>query len=241
MSILKHNLSKRTKRNLILCVFCVVLAIIYLVFDVTQNGPLTQLFTNKDNVINFVQKLGPLGPLAFIFLQILQTVAAPIPGNVTGIVGGFLFSWWGILWTVIGTTIGYWIVFWLSRKFGRNLVEKIIKKETLDKFDSLTKQRGSFVFFLIFLIPGMPDDIIGYVAGLTEIPIRKLLVMATIGRLPTIIASNMIGSGIGENSIMMVAIIVTIAVLALVFVFLKSDQIFAWINRYGDQDDTTLK
>ena len=241
MSIFKNNLSGQTKRNLILCIVFIVLLAGYLLFDITQNGPLTQLFTNKEIIVELVQKLGPLGPLAFILLQILQTIVAPIPGNVTGIVGGFLFEWWGILWTFIGTTIGYWIIFWLSRKYGRNLVERIIKNESLDKFDSLMKQEGSFVFFLVFLIPGLPDDVIGYIAGLTEIPIRKLLVMAAIGRLPTIIASNMIGSGISENDATTVIVIVTVAILALVLVFLKSDQIFTWINKCGDQNNSTLK
>ena len=231
MSIFKHNLSKRTKRNLILVAVVVLLCVAYLIFDIAQNGPLTRLLSEKDTIIDFVQSMGALGPLAFIFVQILQTVVAPLPGNVAAIVGGVLFGWWGILWSTIGGLIGYWIVFSLARKFGRGLVEKVVKKSVLDKFDYLTSEKGSLIFFLFFLIPGLPDDAIGYIAGLTEIPIRKLLVMMVIGRTPAVIASNMIGAGIGDDNIQVVAIVTAISAILLVFVFIKSEQIFAWLNK----------
>lgn len=231
MSIFKHNLSKKTKRNLIIIGAVVLLGIAYLIFDITQSGPLTRLLSEKDTIVEFVQRMGIFGPLAFTFVQILQTVVAPLPGNVAAIVGGVLFGWWGVLWSTIGGLIGYWIVFSLSRKFGRNLVEKIIKKKALDKFDYLTSEKGSLIFFLLFLIPGLPDDTIGYIAGLTEIPIRKLLVMMVVGRTPAVIASNMIGAGISEDNIQSVVIVTAISAILIVLVFIKSEQIFAWLNQ----------
>ena len=231
MSIFKHNLSKKTKHSLIIGGVIILLCIAYLIFDITQNGPLTRLLSEKDAIIQFVESMGVFGPLAFIFVQILQTVVAPLPGNVAAIVGGVLFGWWGVLWSTIGGLIGYWIVFSLARKYGRSLVEKLVKKSVLDKFDYLTNEKGSLIFFLFFLIPGLPDDAIGYIAGLTEIPIRKLLMMMLIGRTPAVIASNMIGAGIGQDNIQIVAIVTAISAILLVLVFIKSEQIFAWLNK----------
>ena len=236
MSIFKHNLSKKTKRNIVIGLIIIALLAAYIVFDIATNGPLTRLLSEKDQIIDFVQRLGIFGPLAFIFLQVLQIIIAPLPGQVTGIAGGVLFGWWGILWTTISTFLGYWLLFWLSRKFGRSLAEKLIKKSSLDKFDNLTSGRRSIIFFLLFLIPGLPDDVIGYVAGLTDIPIRKLLTMVIIGRMPAIVAANMIGAGINSDSTTMVVVTSLISVIVIAFVFINSDRIFAWLNKEDKTD-----
>ncbi|MBR3180546.1 TVP38/TMEM64 family protein, partial [Candidatus Saccharibacteria bacterium] len=82
---------------------------------------------NSETIIQFVQSAGPLGPLAYILVQILQTIIAPIPGNLVGTVGGFLFGVWGILWTTIGSAIGVLIVFILAKKYGRRIILKLLR------------------------------------------------------------------------------------------------------------------
>ena len=79
---------------------------LYLVLDIIFNGPLTRFLSNRDQVVLAVQSFGFFAPLIYVILQIVQTVAAPIPGQVVGSVGGFLFGPWGILWTLIGSLIG---------------------------------------------------------------------------------------------------------------------------------------
>ena len=45
-----------------------------------------------------LREWGILAPVIFIALQALQVIIAPIPGEVTGILGGFLFGeWLGLL------------------------------------------------------------------------------------------------------------------------------------------------
>ena len=133
--IFKQRVSKKALIEIAIIVTIIIGAIGYFIWDIAAGGPLTQLFNNREELLKIVQDLGPLGPLAYIGLQILQTVIAPIPGNAVGAIGGLLFGWWGILWTTIGATIGAAFVFWISRRFGRKLVEKLVKKESLDKFD----------------------------------------------------------------------------------------------------------
>lgn len=236
MSIFKKRLSKKTKIQLSLVGLVVLVAIGYIAWDVLNGGPISYVLTNKDEVVAFVRSLGFFGPLAFVILQALQTIIAPIPGNVTGAVGGYLFGWWGILWTMIGAAIGFYVIFLISRKFGRKLVEKIIKKESLNKFDYLANQSGSLVFFLIFLIPGLPDDIVGYIAGLTSIPIKQLMAMVIIGRIPATVATNMLGSGIGEADIRPVLILAVVSAIVLIALFMRRKAIMDWIGRRGKKD-----
>ncbi len=223
---------KRISTKVIVAIVIALLIIAYVVWDIATVGPLTALFSDRERMIRFVNDLGPLGPLAYIFLQILQTVVAPIPGNLVGGIGGFLFGWWGILWTTIGASVGAAMVFWISRRYGRRFVEKFVKKESLDKFDFiLNNKRVSTILFLIFVIPGLPDDVVCYLAGLTEVPLKKLVVIFAVGRLPAVIANNYIGMGIGDGDFGLVAVISTIAIVSLGVIYWQQDAIMKLLSR----------
>jgi len=53
---------------------------------------------------------------------------------------------------------------------------------------------GLVFFFLVFLIPGLPDDIACFVAGLTSLPLLALIAVSAIGRLPSVVASVWLGT-----------------------------------------------
>ena len=225
------SITSKTKLKIIAVVAVILLIAIYVIWDLLNNGPLTSFLNNKDAIISWVEGHGFLGPLAFIFLQVLQIVLAPIPGQIVGGVGGFLFSWWGVLWTCIGTAIGGFIVFWLSRKFGRPLVEKIVKKDSLDKFDFIFSNNTSFILFVIFLIPGLPDDIICYLAGLTKISLKKLVALFVVGRLPAIIITNYLGFGIGEENLTPVIVISIIIAIVLALIVWQREKIINFLKK----------
>ena len=180
---------------------------------------------NQEAVKAWITSLGIWGPLAFILLQITQTVISPIPGNVVGFVGGLLFGWWGVLLSTIGSTIGYAIVLILVRRFGRDLVEKLISKELLDKFDYLATEKGSMIFFLIFLIPALPDDVVMCIAGLTKLPIRQLLFMAAVGRFPSVVVTNQLGNSISNDNIGQAVVLAVVSLIVVGFCLWKREAI----------------
>ena len=242
MKIFKKKFSKKAKIQIAVGSAVILALIVALVIDINLHGPIYNFgifLADRERVSEAITSAGIWAPIIYILLQIAQTVLAPIPGGVVGLVGGFLFGWWGIIWTIIGSTIGYWIVLWLSRKLGRPFVEKVVSKELMNKFDYLANDRGPLVFFLIFLIPGLPDDIVMYIAGLSQISLRKLLVMATVGRIPSMIGTNMIGHSVGNSDITATIVITTVCVLILVIVAMKRDAIMTWLdpkNPKADED-----
>jgi uncharacterized membrane protein YdjX (TVP38/TMEM64 family) len=138
---------------------------------------------DKKRIMSFLGSLGPVSFLGFIFLQTLQVVAAPIPGEVTGFIGGYVYGpVLGILLSTVGLTLGSWGAFTLSRIFGRPFVERFVRKETLDKYDYLLHHKGAFLVFLLFLIPGMPKDLLCYILGLGHLSTKEFLVISTVGR-----------------------------------------------------------
>lgn len=225
--LVRKRISRSTKIKVVaLAIACAVL-VIYLILDIALKGPLTSLLMNRDQLVASVESWGVFAPLLYILLQITQTVAAPIPGQLVGSVGGFLFGPWGILWTTIGSLIGCWIVFKLARRFGRPLLEKIFKKSVVAKFDFILEAKSAaLILFAIFLLPGFPDDVVCYIAGLTSVPIPKLMLLVALGRLPTIVMTNFIGAGISDN-LGLVAVVSVIGILILGFFVWKRE----WIMR----------
>lgn len=236
----RTRLARDTKIKLIVTTIAILLLVIYLGWDVIFGGPITRFISNREEMIAAVSQLGIFGPLLYIILQAVQIVVAPIPGQVVGSVGGFLFGGWGILWTSIGSLIGYYIVLKIARRFGRPLVEKIFKKSAVDKFDFILNGQGTaMMLFAIFLLPGFPDDLVCYLAGLTKLSIKKLMLIIFLGRIPTIVLTNYFGAGIGGDNLAMLAGIAVITVMVIGAVIWKREWIMAKLRGDKPTDDNS--
>lgn len=203
----QHNKSKT------FFIITVVAVIVMLGIALYFAWPFLSSLGNPDKIRNMIDKAGPWGPLVFILIQILQVLIAPIPGQVAGLVGGYLFGpLWGLVYTMIGATIGFTLIFALTRKFGRPFVGYFVDKKTLDKFDHLIEgKKGKLVIFLIYLLPAFPDDLISFVAGLSAIPIRSLVIISVLGRLPGYAILTFTGHGLTLKNLN--PVIVTISIL----------------------------
>ncbi len=179
-------------------------------------------FNNPSLIREKIESYGILAPFIFIFISAVQVVFSPIPGQAAGIAGGYLFgSTLGLIYTMTGILLGSYIVFKISRTLGRPFVEKTVKKETLQKIDKLTGNKGVFVFFMIFLLPGLPDDLICYVAGLTNIKIRTLILIVLFGRLPSHLILSLTGSGLANKNSKTATVVFVILVVVSILVFLS--------------------
>lgn len=230
----RKRLARRTKIKIAIFAVAILVLAVYLACDVIFQGPLMSLLMNRDQLVASVRSWGVFAPLLYIILQVVQTVVAPIPGQVVGSVGGFLFGVWGILWTSIGTLIGCYIVFRLARRFGRPLLEKIFKKSAIEQFDFVLSSKGtSLILLAIFLLPGFPDDMVCYLAGMTKLPIRRLMLLLILGRMPTIILTNFLGAGISDN----LGLVVGLSVMAVILLGLavwKREWLMAKLQKHGD-------
>ena len=231
----KKRLSKKAKIEIAVALFALLVVVCLVALDLHFEGPITNIVVNRDKIVENLRSHLILGPIIYILLQVAQTVVAPIPGQVVSTVGGYIFGWWGILWTMIGSSIGFFIVFWLARRFGRPLVEKIFKKSAIDKFDFVTGEHAAPILFAIFLIPGLPDDMVCYIAGLTKVPIKTLMVLVILGRFPSIVMNNLIGSGLSENNITVVAIATVISVLILGIIAWKKESIIGFLKELSQK------
>jgi uncharacterized membrane protein YdjX (TVP38/TMEM64 family) len=135
----------------------------------------------KDKLVEW----GAAAPIIFIVIQALQVVVAPIPGEVTGILGGFVFGQWlGLLYSTIGLTLGSLGAFALGRWLGDAYVRNLVSEETWNKLGFIVEAEGTILCFIIYLIPGLPKDIICYLFGLSPMPFWVFAVVSSLGRIP---------------------------------------------------------
>jgi uncharacterized membrane protein YdjX (TVP38/TMEM64 family) len=133
----------------------------------------------------FITSFGPYAPPIFVFLQCIQVFLAPIPGDVTGFVGGLLFGKaMGTVLSTLGLLAGSLFAFSLSRIFGMTLVERAVKKKYVDRFDHFIMHKGFHLTFILFLVPGFPKDSLCYLLGISHMRYRDFIIMNLFGRLP---------------------------------------------------------
>jgi uncharacterized membrane protein YdjX (TVP38/TMEM64 family) len=163
-------------------------------------GDLGKFYTRRRRLARFLISLGPWSAAVFMLLQALQVVISPIPGELTGIIGGYVYGVnFGFLFSTLGLTLGSWIAFELASLFGRPLVEKFVAKSVLEKFHFLTSNAGAVISFLFFVVPGFPKDYLCYILGLTGMNLSTFLIVSTLGRMPGTYLLTIQGATIGSR------------------------------------------
>ena len=161
----------------------------YCVWLVVTNAPayqfLVRLYVDKRFLKHTLREWGVLAPVIFIGLQALQVIIAPIPGELTGILGGYLFGEWvGLLYSTIGLTLGSVAAFAVGRWLGAHYVQKLVSPDIWRKMGFIVEAEGAILCFVIFLIPGLPKDMTCYLFGLSPMPFWVFAMVSTLGRIP---------------------------------------------------------
>ncbi|MBC7173426.1 MAG: TVP38/TMEM64 family protein [Polyangiaceae bacterium] len=166
---------------------------------VVYHEPIVGFFGDAKRVREWVDGFGPAAPIVIIFLTALQVIVAPIPGQVAGMAAGYLFgTGLGTLYTMLGLVIGSGAAMLLARRLGRPWVQRFVDPERLEHWDHVAQRWGPAVFFLAFFVPGLPDDLLCFVIGLSGLRLGQMLVLATIGRFPGMVGAAFLGANAGE-------------------------------------------
>jgi len=194
------------------------------------------LFTDKDQIKIFIASFGSAAPAVFILIQILQVLFAPIPGEATGFIGGYLFgASKGFLYSSLGLTAGSWIVFVIGRLLGKRYVRKLIPIKQLNRFDLLVKRQGIVVLFLFFLIPGFPKDYLCFFLGLSDLPIKVFIVITAIGRMPGTFMLSLQGAFLYEQMYGMFAALLGLCVMVAILGYRYRERLYRWIERLNNK------
>lgn len=191
-----------------------VLAIITCLLLIKIMPKIMIITSSLDEFKDYILSAGHFGIIVSILFQVIQTVVAPIPGEVVQITSGYLYGTiFGTGYSLIGLIIGAAIAFYFTRLIGRKTIENVIERKKLAWIKRIMESdKLEIILFIIFIVPGLPKDFMMYVAGLTDLKPIKFFGILILSRLPWIVISVGIGTNIDEKNYVFTIIVSILAI-----------------------------
>ena len=212
---MKWKLKKPKPRHIL----AFVLLLIVLALCVRYLVPLCRLMSTqegREQIVAFVESFGVFGPLVFILLMALQIIIAFIPGGPLEMAAGMLFGGiGGTICSMAGAVLGSACVYALVKRFGRPFVEIFVDAHHIRRFAFLhDEEKLAFWVFILFLVPGIPKDLLTYLVPLTKMPARQFLVLSNLARFPAVMAAVLVGDSLSEGRYWLCIVIACVTAVA---------------------------
>lgn len=235
-SSFRNKLSAFSKLLLLLFIMIGIPLILFVLFR--------DSLLSKEYLAQLPAKLSEHRASAFIILvllQMLQIVICFLPGQPIQFASSYLYGvGGGYLISILGATIGSIITYYLAKQLGHDSMHLLFgEKRVRDYIKKLNSRRAYTIIFLIYLIPGLPKDLVSYIAGLSNIRLKPFLLVSTLGRTPGLIESLLIGKFWAEKNYLGIAV-VTLISLAILYLCIKNRvRIMERLAAYEDEDNET--
>ncbi len=129
-----------------------------------------------DDMRAYIERFSPYSYIIYFLVQFASIIIAPIPSNVTSLAGAALFGTIpAFLLTYAAVALGSAVVFQLARLLGQPFVDRFVSRGSIEKYMDLIRRKQDIFFMMAFLLPGFPDDILCFLAGLTKLSFRRFL------------------------------------------------------------------
>jgi uncharacterized membrane protein YdjX (TVP38/TMEM64 family) len=193
---------------------------------------LVDFLSDRNNISTYISAYGPWAPLIFMAFQVLQVVFAPVPGEVTGFAGGYLFGVWrGFVYSSIALTMGSIINFAIGSFLGRRFIRRLIPPEHLQRFDTLVRHEGALIIFILFVFPGFPKDYLCLFLGLSTIPFKIFVWLAAVGRMPGTFMLSLQGSILYREKYTLLIIVACVFCLFVLLSYYFRETLYRWIEK----------
>lgn len=145
--------------------------------------------------------------LTMLGINIVQVLLAFLPGEPVELASGYAFGFWeGTALCLVASGLATSAIYWATRRWGWKLVGLFFDRSLFDRFSWLkSAKRLELIMFIVFLIPGTPKDFLTYFAGLTNMRFLPVVLIATLGRIPSIATSTITASAVGSGNWPLVA------------------------------------
>ncbi len=217
--------------NLILLTGIVIALPLYVYFDYPD---FFDQFRTMEGVNSFLMEYQAASFFVYLGLQVLQIVISIIPGQFIQFAGGYAFGFWvGYILSIVGIAIGTSIAFGLARVLGRGGVHLIFGEERISKFVRQLNSRKSFaILFVLFVVPGLPKDLVTYAAGVSHFGYKPFLVLSLVGRTPALMGTLMMGSMLNKGSYFGLIALAVGALILCIFLFIKRHDLTSYVDKY---------
>ena len=149
----------------------------------------------------FLKSKGKTAIIIIYLLQIFQVIVAFIPSDLINLTSGYILGApLGFIVSYLGLISGTILAFYIARLLGKNIVTKLVKKDTLEKISNKVNSSLSIPnIFILSIIPFMPRDVLVYALGLTNINAKKFLIPYCIARIPLVFILTFTGNTLYKN------------------------------------------
>lgn len=243
---IRHNVKSASRRDrfvafgklaLLIIILITVPVLLYIFYKDT--------FFNAEALIHLPativdNKLGA-GFLLFV-LQIFQMVFCILPGQPIQIATSYIFGFWlGMLLTLSGAVAGTLITYFIASFLGKGAMHLIFGKNRVNDYISkLNSKKAYTIIFIIYLIPGIPKDIVSYVAGISEVRLLPFLIISTVGRIPGVAGSLLVGKFTQTHNYVGLTVVAAVYIAIFLVVVMKKDLIMDWIDSFEDKVEKKL-
>lgn len=193
---------------------------------------------SAERVVDYLKANSSIAALLIICIQIVQVVICFLPGQPVQFAASYMFGVArGFAFSITGAVIGTVISFYLAKLLGNDAMNLFFGKEKVrDYKKKLDSGRGLLLAFLIYLIPGIPKDLVSYVAGISDMRFRPFLLVATVGRIPGMLGSLMLGHFFGRQDYRAMIIIAVIVAVMLLICYIKRDALIGFLDDVEKKD-----
>ena len=232
---------KENKRRVILSVVKISMLVLIVVgiplYLWFFHGDWIKSFENIDDVVAFLEKYETQSIFVYIGLQIVQIVISIIPGQVFQMAAGYIYGFWpALLFAMTGALLGTTLSFMLAKALGRDFLHIFFGEEKMSYYiERLNSKKMYAIVFFLYLIPGIPKDMVSYAAGVSEIKFKPFTIISALGRLPGMIGCLLMGDMMMEENYTGAVIIGVFAVITFALCIIFRKKIHGLLDKFYEK------
>lgn len=173
---------------------------IVVVLTIAFSIPFIKHINDAQKLRDLINSFGVLAPLAFILLSMIQILIPFIPGEPFELLAGYIFGTLkGSILCLISGCLASVLIIVLVKKYEERILHFFFRKTEVNKVKFLKSKKSFILYSIIFIMPGTPKDLLCYIGGLSKFDLIPLLIVVTIGRIPSIITSTIPADALGDK------------------------------------------
>ena len=195
------------------------------------------VFEDMDSLNSYLKRYRAASIPIYILLQIIQVVVALIPGQLLQFAAGYVYGFLlGSLLSMLGIILGTVLSFYMARILGKEAMHVLFGEERITRFITMINSKRSYtVLFVLFLIPGLPKDLLSYAAGVSEIKLKPFLLLSIVGRTPALLATLAMSRMLYNGSYTELIVLVIISMILFVLGIVNKNRLISTISRLYDK------
>ncbi len=201
--------------------------------DIVINGcTYEELMDYLDSIANFK------GILVVAVLQVIQVISIFIPGPpiqiAAGIVYGFLISF---LVTFISFVITNMLVFLYLRKKGDITFSPDSRsgRKVQALFEWIDSENPAYMIMLAYMMPGMPNGFVPYVANQTSVTTKQFFKALVYGAAPQFFTMCFISGRLLRGDVFLSLLVTVLMLVSIVILYLFRDRVIDLVRRMKEQ------